>query len=108
MIRRNYSRLASVEERKNVRSAFLFAGLTILALTLLFFVGIPFLGKFTAFVSDLGKSNKSITGGDTTPPAPPRFNTYPEFTNDVRVTISGNAESGVTVKVEFNGKEQES
>ena len=105
---RNYSRLASVEERKNVRSAFLFVALTILALGLLFFVGIPFLGKFTAFVSDLGKSNKNITGEDSTPPAPPRFNSYPEFTNEVRVTISGNSEAGVTVKMEFNGKEQES
>lgn len=104
---RNYSRLASVEERKNVRSAFLFVILTIAAVALLFFVGIPLLGKFTAFVSDLGKSNKSISGTDTTPPAPPRFDTFPEFTNNTRVTISGNSEAGVTVKVAFNGKEQE-
>ena len=106
-MRKNYSRLASVEERKNVRSAFLFVILTIVTIALLFFVGIPLLGKFTAFISDLAKSNKEISGGDTTPPAPPRFNTFPEFTNNVRVTISGNVEAGVTVKVAFNGREQE-
>lgn len=107
-MRKTYSRLASVEEKRNIRSALLFIVLTVGILTSLAFVGVPLLGKFTVFVSELGKSNKPITSTDTTPPAPPRFNTFPDFTNQKTVTISGNSETGATIKITFNGKEQSS
>jgi len=102
-----YSRLSSVEERRNIRKAVLFVFLTIGALTLLFFVGIPLLGKFAAFVSDLAKSDKAITSDDKTPPAPPRFNTFPDFTNQDKVNLTGTTEPGTTVKLTFNGDGQE-
>lgn len=91
-----------------MRSAALFVFLTIAGIVVLFFLGIPALGKFAAFVSDLGKSNKSITVVDQTPPAPPRFNTYPDFTNQANVTLTGTTEAGATVKLTFNGNEQDS
>src|SRR5687767_11656709 len=99
---RIYSRLASVEERKNIKKAMWFGVLTIVAIALLFFVGIPLLGKFTAFVSDLGTSNKPIVSNDRTPPAPPRFNQFSDFTNQKSLTISGASEPGATVKLTFN------
>lgn len=105
-MRRTYSRLASVEERKNVKSAFLFIFLTIAGMLVLFFIGIPALGKFAAFVSELGKSNKAITINDRTPPAPPHFNTINDFTNQQNISISGSSEPGATVKLIFNGNEQ--
>ena len=107
-MQRTYSRLASVEERKNIKKAILFIVLTIAILTLLFFVGIPILGRFTGFVSDLGKSDKAITQNDKTPPAPPRFNQFPDFTNQQSITITGNSESAATIKFTFNGNEQNS
>ncbi len=81
--------------------------LTIATVLLLFFVGIPVLGKFAAFVSDLGKSGKASTTNDNTPPAPPRFNTFSDFTNQQSVTVSGSTEPGATVKLTFNGNDQE-
>lgn len=104
-MRRAFSRLASVEERKNTRNAFLFIILTIGALALLFFVGLPALGNFAAFVSEIGKSNKPITSNDKTPPAPPRFNNLSDFTNQQTITLTGSSEPGATVKLTFNGSE---
>jgi hypothetical protein len=106
-MRRTYSRLASVEERKNKRSAVLFILLTIAAVLILFFVGLPILGNFAAFVSEIGKSTKPITSSDNTPPAPPRFDNYPDFTNEKEFTLGGSTEPGATIKLTFNGKEQD-
>ncbi|HTK03425.1 MAG TPA: Ig-like domain-containing protein [Alphaproteobacteria bacterium] len=104
----SYSRLASVEEKKNLKKVMIFGGLTVLIIILLLFVGIPILGNFTAFISDLGKANKPITSNDKTPPAPPRFNQFSDFTNQKSITISGNSEAGVNIKIVFNGKEKTS
>ncbi len=106
-MRRSYSRQAVTEERRNVRKAGNFVLLTIGAIILLFFLGIPLLGRFTAFVSDLGKSNKSITSTDKTPPAPPAFDNFSEFTNQTKLTLNGRSESGAQVKITFNGEETE-
>jgi hypothetical protein len=105
-MRRTYSRLASVEERKNVKRAIYYILLAIFGLLALFFVGIPLLGRFAAFVSDIGKSNKPISVSDQTPPAPPKFSTFNDFTNQQAVSLSGFAESGATVKLTFNGNEE--
>jgi hypothetical protein len=106
-MRRTYSRLASVEERKNKKSAVLFILLTIGAVIFLFFIGLPILGNFAAFVSEIGKSTKPISSTDKTPPAPPRFANYPDFTNQNTIDLGGNTEPGVTVKLTFNGNEKD-
>lgn len=107
-MRRFYSRLATVEERKNFKKAVLFIGLTVAALVLLFFVGIPALGKFAAFVSDLRKSSAPISKQDVTPPAPPTFSSLPQFTNQQTISVTGSSEPGATVKLFFNGSETDS
>jgi hypothetical protein len=103
----SYSRLQSVEEKRNLRSAVLFVFLTIAAIVLLFFFGIPALGKFSAFVSDLGKSNKAITTNDHTPPAPPRFDYINNFTNQQTINLTGVTEAGATIRLTFNGNAQD-
>lgn len=103
----SYSRLQSVEEKRNVRKAAYFVLLTIVAILLLFFYGIPLLGNFAGFVSDLGKSGKAIGINDRTPPAPPRFDFLNNFTNQQNINISGITESGATIKFTFNGNVQE-
>lgn len=106
-MRRPYSRLQSVEERRNLRSTILFTALTVVALVLLIFVGVPLFGKLTVFLSDLRGGNKVISKNDTTPPAPPKFSYFPAFTNQQNVTVSGTSEPGATVKLIFNGSGQE-
>ncbi len=107
-MQRTYSRLASIEEKRNLKKVMIFGGLTLLTIALLFFVGIPILGNFTAFISDLGKASKPIASNDKTPPAPPRFNQIPDFTNQNNITISGSSEAGANIKVIFNSQEKTS
>ena len=95
------------EQKKNTRSAILYIGLTIAALAILYFLGIPALGKLAALVSGLKGKNNIATSSDTTPPPPPKFKYFAENTNQKSVTLSGNTEAGATVKLTFNGEEQE-
>jgi len=106
-MRLNYSRLQSVEEKRNLRSTLLFATLTIAVIVLLIFVGVPLFGRLTIFISDLHGGTKTITKTDTTPPAPPRLSNFPVFTNQQSASISGSAEAGSTIKLTFNGSGQE-
>ena len=102
-----YSRLESVEQKKNFRSAVILIILSVAAVATLIVVGIPAVGKIASFVSDLRGGGASITSNDKTPPAPPRFGTFPDFTNQQSVSISGTAEPEAKVKLTFNGTEQE-
>jgi hypothetical protein len=106
-MRRNYSRLATIEERKNIRRTFLFGVLTIAFLIFLFTLGIPVLVKFTGFFTDLGKSQKPIDKTDTIPPAPPQIKTPADYTNKTSLDISGNTEAGATIKLFYNDETQE-
>jgi hypothetical protein len=101
----NYSRRESVEEKRNLRSAILLIVISIVAITVLVIYGIPVVGKISSYVSGLKGGVSSAN--DKTPPAPPRFDTYPDFTNKTTISLSGNAEPGATVKLTFNGSEQE-
>lgn len=100
-------RFVNFEERKNKRNAALFIFLTIVAIVVLYFLGIPALGKLTTFVSSLRGNNQKIDSSDITPPPPPKFRNFAEFTNQQNLTLSGNTESGATVKLTFNGNPQE-
>ncbi len=81
--------------------------LTIGVVIFLFVIGIPAVGRVATFVSGLRSNNSLITSNDKTPPAPPTFRSFPDFTNQQTANISGNAEPGSTVKLTFNGKAQE-
>lgn len=102
-----YSRRESVEEKKNFRSAAILIILSIAALVLIIVVGLPTIGKIATFVSVLRGGNVAVNSNDKTPPAPPTFNTFPDFTNQQATSISGTAEPGATVKFTFNGSEQD-
>lgn len=102
-----YSRQQSVEERRNFRSALILLILTVLLIVGLIVYGIPAVSRVANFVSDLRGGGSPIKGTDKTPPAPPRFNAFPDFTNQQHITLSGTAESGTTLNLTLNGKEQE-
>ena len=102
-----YSRLASVEEKKNRKKAILFVILSILGVVALYYLGVPAIARITTFVSDLKKSNNKISTTDNTPPAPPKFSSFNNFTNQQSISLTGTAEPGSTVKLTFNGNEQD-
>ncbi len=74
---------------------------------LLIIYGIPTVGKVASFVSGLRGGNSPIAVSDNTPPAPPNFAVFPDFTNQQYINLRGNAEPGATVKLDFNGASQE-
>lgn len=104
----SYSRLESVEQKRNTRNAVFLIILTVVFGLTIFFFGIPFLGKFTVFITSLKKNKTSSSVfKDITPPPPPQFDTFPEYTNKNKITLTGNSEPGSTVKIIFNGQVQE-
>lgn len=106
-VQHRYSRLAKIEEKKNIRTAFLFGFLTLLALVLVVFFGIPFVSKVAGLVVNLGDSDQPIEAQDTTPPAPPNVNSLPEASSKRTIDISGSSEPGSTVIVYFNEESKE-
>ncbi len=103
-MRYGYSRQQNIEARQNIKSAVLYIILTIGAILLILFFGIPLIGRIAAFFHDLRTSSSPIDQNDTTPPAPPKFELLPEFTNKTTLEINGRTESGATIKLAVNDK----
>ena len=101
------NRFVNSEAQKNKMKAVLFIALTAVAIVMLYFLGIPALGKLATFVSGLKNNNQEITSSDITPPPPPKFRNVPEFTNQQNLSVHGNTEAGATVKLTFNGADSE-
>jgi uncharacterized protein YfaP (DUF2135 family) len=70
-------------------------------------LGIPALGKLTTLVSSI-KNKDEISSSDITPPPPPKFKNFSEFSNQESQTLYGNTEAGAIIKLTFNGNVQES
>lgn len=104
---KSYSRLASVEEKKNIKRAYWYVGLSVVAVIFLIFLGLPTLVKFAGFIGDFAKSDKPIEINDTTPPAPPQFSDIPEFSNKESFEITGQSEKGATVTINANNEKSE-
>lgn len=107
MSTKRYSRLASVEERKNVKNAYKYIAWSIIALVLLVFLGIPTLVRFAGFIGDIAKSDKPVEVNDITPPAPPQFDEIPEFTNKEILEITGQSENAAIIKIRANNNDSE-
>lgn len=105
--RRNYSRLAKVEEKKNMRSAVFFGILSVGMLFLIVFYGLPAVAKFAGFLTDINQVDQPIEVSDTTPPAPPRIISPDEFTNKKILEVNGTAEAGSTVTLYLGSEEKE-
>lgn len=95
------------EVKRNRNNAIKFIVLTGVVGLILFVWGIPLLGRFAAFVSEIAKGDKPITRDDKTPPAPPQIDTPPEYTKDEILKITGTSEEGATIKFTFNGNDEE-
>ena len=102
-----YSRRASVEEKRNITKAYKYIALSVIAICFLIFFGLPILIKFAGFLADIGKSTKPVDITDTTPPAPPQFDSIPEYINNQRLEIAGSSENGAIVTITANGDSSE-
>lgn len=100
-------KFVNTEEIKNRRNAIFYIFLTIAAILILYFLGIPALGRLTSIVSSIKNKDNKITSSDITPPPPPKFKNFSEFSNQENQTLYGNTEAGATVKLTFNGTNQE-
>lgn len=104
---RAYSRYATLEERRNMRRAFIFGVLTLALIGGIFFFGLPTLARFAGMVADLKGSGKAVNVADTTPPGPPHFNTLPTAVNKDSLEVTGTSEPGATVTIYLNNKGQD-
>lgn len=107
MARKYGSRLARVEERKNIKKAYLYVILSVVTIGFLFFLGLPLIIKFAGFFTNLGGSDNPIDIYDNTPPAPPQFEDFPDYTNQKSIKIEGRSEDGAVVTLSFNNKASE-
>lgn len=81
--------------------------LTIFALAILLFWGIPAVARFSAFFSDFKRTSGPIDTLDSTPPPPPYLEPLPETTNLTHIEIKGQTEAGATVTIILNNDENE-
>lgn len=96
---RRYSRLQSLEEKKNRKTALVFGGLTIGLIVFFLFFGVPLIARLGAFVANLKNSSEPIVLSDATPPAPPQIVQPVAYTQKANIQIEGTAEPGVKVVV---------
>jgi len=102
-----YSRIARTEEKKNIKRAILFGGLTISIIIAFIFFGLPTIARFAGFLTDLRKSGSPVEINDTTPPAPPILERFAEYTKEQKLKISGKTEPGATVTLFLNTNDEE-
>jgi hypothetical protein len=104
---RRYSRLARLEEKKNIKRAVGFGVLTVGIIVIFIFFGLPLVARFVGFITDLRKGGSPVQIEDTTPPAPPIFERFQEYTNEDKLKISGKTEPGATVILFLNNDDEE-
>lgn len=107
MARRNYSRRARTEQKKNTRKAFLYIILTIAFGLAFIFFGLNILARISNVFFDIKKSSEATTIEDTTPPPAPKIEPLPDYTKEDEVEIKGHTEAGITVKIRKKGEEDE-
>lgn len=106
-MRRHYSRLESVEEKRNTRKAVVFALLSLIIIVFLATNGLSLITKVIGFATSFKKSPQTIDLLDKTPPSPPFLQSVPDATNVSPFEIVGKVEPGNTVVISFNNKEEE-
>lgn len=99
----NYSRLARLQEKENLRNSVIFLTLTFLFVLIIILFGIKVITSVIGFIGNSDPINIS----DNTPPPPPNFLKIVEFTNKSEITIEGNSEAGATITLKLNDEKKE-
>ena len=99
---RSFSRLARLEEKRNLRKAIWLIlgtiGLIILTVTL----GFNLLTRLFIFMGNINSTNKPVEKTDFIPPSPPVFLNSFDATNSAAMTLTGTAEPGSAVYLTQN------
>lgn len=103
---RKYSRLLTVEEKRNRRKAVFYVFLTIILFLIFIFFGISSLAKLSSFIGGFQENNATVDN-DELPPSKPRFLTTVVATNSATLLITGSSEPKVEIIISQNGKELE-
>jgi len=106
-MRRGYSRLTRIEEKRNLRRAIIYGVSTVALMAILVVFGLPAVAKFAGLLTNIKSSSSPVEKNDITPPAPPQFELASEYTNRDRVDIKGTGEPGATIIIDANGKKDE-
>ena len=106
-MRRNYSRLESVEEKRNTRKAVIFVLLSLAIVVFLATNGLSLITKVIDFASSFKKNPQTSELLDKTPPSPPFLQSIPDATNISPFEITGRVEPGNTVVINFNESSEE-
>lgn len=104
--RRKKSRLSKIEEKRSIRQAVLFGGLTLILIAFLLFFGIPGLIKLAVFFGNIRSTNQPIETQEDLPPPPPHFKAVPEATNSSKISLAGYGQAGSTVKISLDNIEK--
>lgn len=105
-MKQQYSRLARVEEERNIKAAFIFGGLTIAFILFLIFFGIPLVARFASYIGDVKRGKtKDTSTNQNIPISAPNLNTPVEFTNQTGIVIKGSAQPNSKVTIHTNDKE---
>lgn len=106
-MRKKYSRLANIEERKSIKTVIVYLSLIIAAIIGIFFLGIPGLVKIAGLLTNIRKIDQPIDKNDLIPPPPPYIESLPEATNNRKITIKGKTEAGATIILSLNDETKE-
>jgi len=100
--RKRKTRLTKIEEKRSLKQAGLFVFLTIAAVFLLFFLGIPVLIKMAVFLGDLRSTNQIVEKEDQIAPNSPVLQSLPEATNSAELFLQGLSEPDSKVFLYIN------
>lgn len=98
-MRQYKSRLSEIEERRSIRSALIFGGLTIIIIILAVIFGLSYLPKF---VNLFNKNSSSNSNTQTSTLLPPNLSILPQYTNNQNLTVKGTTSPNSTIKIFFN------
>jgi len=101
-----YRRQNTLKEKRNLRRAYFYIFLSIVLVGVMMAFGVALLNNISDYV-DRFKKPAHVFVGDTTPPPPPNFDSFAEYTNDPKLTISGRSEPGASVILNINDTTEE-
>ncbi len=99
--RKRVSRLERAKQKREVKQALVYLGLTIILVVVLFIWGIPALARMAGFLSK-DETTPNLVNQNTIPLTAPFLRNIPEATNSATLEINGTAESGSEVEIYLN------
>jgi len=103
-MRSKFSLLSKRESKRSLRQAIFFSLLTIVLIVLVIVYGIPAIIKMAVFFGNINSSSTPIESKNKIPPSPPIFKSTFDATNSAKLSLSGFAKAGSTIKISLTGQ----